>query len=187
MRTFAFVCLLLSVSACRKFAGDDILPKGGIAEVSHDTIPDHARFTLRLSMDNTDYDETLFLFDRKAGTAFSPDNDASYFPGFGQVSLASISSDGRDMAVYSLPYKSGMSVGLQVHSKKDAMLNLQLYKAKDIPASIRIWVKDNYSKDSTDLCKAPYSFKICEADTNSFGNKRLSLVLVNGPPVWSGQ
>jgi len=185
MRTLTLACLLLVLSACKKFDGGDILHVNkSIADASHDTIPDRATFTLRLSSDGNNYDETAFVFNCKASRAFDWNNDAVYFPGFGQVSLASTSSDGRDMVIYELPYSSGMSVGLNIHSKKDGALNLALCKVKDIPAGIRIWLKDTYSRDSLDLCKGPYNFRVDKADTNSYGGRRLKLMLVSGPPMY---
>ena len=187
MKILTLACLLLLLSACKKFDGGMIAPNKNLAEASHDTIPDHATFTLKLSNGGSNYDETAFLFNCKAGTAFNRNNDAVYFSGFGQVSLASISSDGQDMAIYELPYSTGMSVRLDVHGKKDATLSLALGKVKDIPPGIRIWVKDAYSKDSLDLCKGPYNFRVDKADTNSYGGKRLKLKLVSGPPMyWPG-
>jgi len=188
MKILTLACLVLVVSACKKFDGGDILhANNGIAAASHDTIPDRATFTLRLYNDESNSDETVFIFNCKAGTAFNWNNDATYFTGFGQVSLASTSSDGRDMAIYELPYSSGMSVGLNINSKKDGTLNLGLSKVKDIPAGVRIWVNDTYSRDSLDLCKGPYKFRVDKADTNSYGGRRLKLMLMSGPPMyWPG-
>jgi hypothetical protein len=180
MKTFALACLLLALSACKKFDENNTsLPKGTkqVWVPLADTIPDNATLTLKLIEDSTSYDETGFVFDQKASVAFSYADDAPYFPGFGKVSFASVSSDGRDMAIYSLPYKAGMSVDLDVHGRKDGMLNLEISREKNIPQDIRVWVKDRYASDSLDLCKGAYSFKIAAADSNSFGKHRLRLVL----------
>src|SRR3569833_2431294 len=160
MKILTLACLVLVVSACKKFDGGDILhANNGIAAASHDTIPDRATFTLRLNNDESNSDETVFIFNCKAGTAFNWNHAATYFSGFGQVSLASTSSDGRDMAIYELPYSSGMSVGLKNNSKKDGTLNLGLSKVKDIPAGVRIWVNDTYNKNNQNQNKKPYKFR----------------------------
>jgi len=184
MRLLALACLLFALSACKKFDGGDIVPAKGERPVwvpQADTIPDNATFTLKLIQDSINSDETAFIFDHQASTAFSNGNGAPYFPGFGRLSLASITSDGRDMSIYDLPYKSKMCVGLDIHSKKDGVLSLKISREKNIPSGIRIWVKDAYAKDSLNLCKDSYSFRITRADTNSFGKKRLKLVLVSIP------
>ncbi|HWD90399.1 MAG TPA: hypothetical protein VG367_19870 [Mucilaginibacter sp.] len=184
MRTFAFAFLLLALSACKKFDENNIsLPKGTkpVWVPPMDTIPDNATLTLKLIEDSTAHDETEFIFDQKASTAFSYANDAPYFTGFGKVSLASISSDGRDMAIYSLPYKTGMSVDMDVRGRKDGKLNLEISRETNIPQDIRVLVKDKYANDSLDLCKGVYSFKVATADSNSFGKHRLTLVLQSVP------
>jgi hypothetical protein len=133
MRAFTIACLLLAVSACKKFDGSDIIlpPSDKPAwKPVYDTIPDHASFTLRLSLDSTNYDETVLIFDHKGNLAYDPGSDASYLIGFGKVSLASISTDGREMSIYNLPYQPGSSIGLDVHSKKDAMLSLKVNREK---------------------------------------------------------
>jgi hypothetical protein len=183
MRLFALACLLLVLSACKKFNGGDMYgpTKNKLTWTPlRDTIPDHAAFILKLSIDSTDNDETEFIFNHKASLAYSFDKDGSYFPGFGKVSLASVSSDGKDLAIYNLPYSNGLSVGLDLHSKKDGMLNLKISKQVNIPAYIRIWVKDNYANDSLDLKTGVYSFSTTKGYTNSFGRKRLRLVLTGG-------
>ncbi|MBS1529343.1 MAG: hypothetical protein JSU01_03465 [Bacteroidetes bacterium] len=182
MKAFALFCLLLALSCCKKFDGQDMPGPQGKKPVwasQPDTIPDNAALSLRLVEDSTDYDETLFVFDHKASVAFSNANDARYFPGFGKVSLASISSDGKDMAIYSLPYAAGMSVNLDVHGRRDDALSLQIRRKTGIPQDIPVWVKDHYTGDSLDLCKGAYSFRVVKADTNSFGSKRLRVVLGN--------
>jgi hypothetical protein len=182
MRTFALACLLLALSSCKKFDGGEIpLPIGDkpVWVPPEDTIADNAALTLRLVEEGNDYDETEFIFNHKASTAYSFANDAPYFSGFGKVSLASVSSDGKDMAIYSLPFKSGMPVSLDLHSAKDGVLNLEISRENNIPQDIRIWVKDRYARDSLDLCKGAYSFSVARADTNSFGSRRLRLVLVS--------
>lgn len=184
MKTFALACLLLALSACKKFDGGDLpAPKGGPPRSKPDTIPDHASFTLKLIKDSTDYDETAFLFDKKAGVAYNPDYDAEYLVGFGKVGLASLSGDGRALAINTLPYKPGMSIGLVISCKNDGMLNLEITRENNMPGGIGIWVKDVYANDSLDLCHGAYSFRVSKADTNSYGRRRLKLLLTNKPPM----
>ena len=180
MKILALACLLLALSACKKFDGGD-LPSPN--EGRPDTIPDHASFTLRLIKDSIDYDETAFVFDRQAGLAYNPDYDAEYLVGFGKVNLCSISGDGRPLAINTLSYKPGLSVGLAVNCKSDGMLSLKICRQSGMPAGISVWIKDAYTSDSLDLCHDAYSFSVSKADTNSYGSKRLQLVLTTKTPV----
>ncbi len=146
-------------------------------QVKHDTIPDMAAFKIKLVKDSVNSDETMFLFNHTASLNYDVNVDASYFPGYGAESLASISKDGVDMMSYSLPYKSGMEVDLDVNAKANGSLSLQLSYQRDIPANIQILVKDTYLKDSVDVRTANYNFKVSTADANSFGNKRFKLII----------
>jgi hypothetical protein len=147
--------------------------------VKPDTIPDMAAFKIKLVKDSVNSDETMFLFNHTATLNFDVNSDASYFPGYGPESLASISKDGVDMMSYNLPYTSGMAVGLDVNANASCALSLQLSYQRNIPADIQIWVKDTYLKDSVNVCTANYNFKVNLADANSFGNKRFKLIIKN--------
>lgn len=169
---------LIAFNSCRK--EDEQYPakltstdKGGHT----DTIPDKATFKLKLSKDTINYDETLFDFNHTASADFDFNVDAAYFPGFGQVSLASITSDGKDLAIYELPYEPGMSVGLNIHAKADGIYHMGISYERSIPPFLEIWIKDAYEKDSLNLCKGDYSFRVATTDTNTFGSKRFTLLL----------
>jgi len=173
--------MLFFLVACQKEA--KVLPKATPKETTvsiapkPDTIPDKAAFKIKLVEDENDYDETIFLFDHESGLSYSQDEDGEYLPGFGQVSLASISSDGTDLSVNRLPYRSGMSIGLDVHTKTDGAFSLGISYENKVPGNIQIWIKDTYLKDSIEVHKGNYSFNVSRADTNSFGNKRFKLIL----------
>src|ERR1700693_3658513 len=91
--------LLFSLVACQKEA--EILPKAGssistakitsIANLTSkpDTIPDKAQLKIKLCKDSINTDETTLFFDHKASINYVFNEDAVYFAGFGQVSLAS--------------------------------------------------------------------------------------------------
>src|SRR3569833_3034771 len=112
MKTLILLTLmLLTLASCKKegeFIAKNLLPKKHIAAaIDRDTIPDNAELKVKLAKDSSNVDETMFMFDHTASTNYQSSNDALYFPGFGQVSLSSISADGRNMAIYVLPYKPG--------------------------------------------------------------------------------
>jgi hypothetical protein len=177
--------VLFSFVACQKAA--QILPNLNpgttkpkppvVVTVKPDTIPDKASFKLQLSKDSINTDETVFVFKTKSKTAYDPGEDAVYFMGNGKVNLASISSDGRDLAINDLPYTPGMSIGLDAITKSDGAYVLAVSYQSNIPASIHFWLNDTYLKDSLDVRTKIYSFNVSKADTNSFGKNRFKLVL----------
>jgi trimeric autotransporter adhesin len=177
--------VLFSLAACNK--AEDILPKVSMKVTKNiilpkiDTIPDNAMLKIKLCKDSVNADETTFVFNHSASTRFCYDDDALYFTGFGLVSVASISTDGKDMAIYSLPYTPGMSIGLDARTKTDGAYLFKIsYKSK-MPSGMQVWLKDTYLKDSVDVCKGNYNFNIIKTDTNSFGKRRFKLILkVNG-------
>jgi trimeric autotransporter adhesin len=173
--------VLFSLAACQK--EETIAPKAKpttsttAATPKNDSIPDDAALKVKLFKDSSTYDETALVFDHLSTLNYSDNNDAPYFSGFGQVSLTSISHDGRDMAIYRLPYSTGMSIELNVNTKAEGTYHLQISYEKNIPANIQVWVMDTYLKDSTNVCTKNYNFNVTKADTNSFGSKRFKLVL----------
>lgn len=175
--------ILFSLAACKK--AEDVLPKVATGVTKNvlppkiDTVPDHAMIKVKLCKDSVNTDETTLVFNHLASANFCSDNDALYFNGFGKVSLASISADGKDMAIYSLPYTPQMSVGLDVRTKTDGTYLLKVSDESKIPSNIQVWLKDSYLKDSVDVCKGNYSFSVAKADTNSFGKRRFSIILKN--------
>lgn len=149
-----------------------ILPKPAA-----DTMPDNAAFRLRVAQDSANYDETILVFNHSDLPTFEQGKDAVYFQGFGLVSLASMSSDGHDLAINFLPYTPGVSVGLDVHAKQDCVLTMSINYQNKMPASSRVWLKDTYLNDSTDLRTGSYKFNIAKADTNTFSRKRFKIII----------
>ena len=175
------VLMLFCLTACHK---EEILapataPKAKLASASikHDTIPDNAVLKFKLFRDSLIYDETAICFKHSAGLAYNLQVDAPYLAGFGQLSFASISSNGRDLAIYTLPYTQGMAVRFDLHAKTDGICKVMMSYESAIPADIHIWLKDNYLKDSVDVSKGNYSFNVSQLDTNSFGKNRLEVIL----------
>ncbi|HVS92191.1 MAG TPA: hypothetical protein VHE59_09180 [Mucilaginibacter sp.] len=176
---------LLSLSSCIKELNG--LPEPLKAKATNisfapkgDTIPDKAAFRLRLLKDSINFDETMFLFCSTSKLCYDPDADGPYMQGFGQVNLASISSDGRDLAIYYLPYKSGMKVGVDINAKADGPYMIDIDYQRQIPSNVQIWLKDAYLKDSVNLSNNRYNFSVVKADTNTFGKARFSLVIREG-------
>ncbi len=174
---------LFALAACKKEAV--IIPKAAplkfanVADIKRDTIPEGAAFKIKLVKDESDYDETMFIFHKTSTLAFDFNADAAYFPGYGAESLSSISSDGQDLAIYNLPYRNNLAIGLDVNMRSDGAYSFAISYERKIPANIQIWVRDTYSKDSVDVRAKNYTFNVLKADTNSFGSKRFKLVIKN--------
>lgn len=176
---YFLVVVVTTLISCRKFPSDlpDMRIPPAVPPLKFDTIPDRAEFKIKLAKDSVHCDETLVFFNHKAVRTFSPDEDAQYLMGFGQVSLSTISDDGRDLAINAVPYSEGMSIGLDVRTKADGSYFLTMSYQNRIPAGIQIFLKDAYIKDSIDVRNANYHFSIRKIDTNTFGRSRFSLIL----------
>lgn len=144
--------------------------------VAHDTIPDKAALKIKLVKDSINYDETMFFFNHTAKLSFDPNEDSPYFVGYGPESLASISSDGRDLVINTLPYSPGVSVGLDVNSRADGAFSLQISYENKIPSNIEVMVKDNYLRDSVNISNGPYKFNVVKSDTTTYGASRFRIV-----------
>jgi hypothetical protein len=181
LRLLIFAIFLLS--ACKKENTPQPVPLISTVAtippvIKYDTIPDNAGLKIQLVKDKINTDETMIVFKHLAGNSSSGiDGDAAYFPGYGQESLASVSSDGKDLAINFLPYTRGMAVNLDVNVKTSGAYFLKLSYENKIPSTIKIWLKDTFLKDSVDVRTANYNFTIDKADPNSFGNKRFMLIL----------
>jgi hypothetical protein len=151
----------------------------GNATAAYDTIPDKAVLRLRLVKDSANYDETAFLFNHTAGFAYDPAGDAPYLAGFGQESLASLSSDGRDLTISTIPFKAGTPIKLSVNAGASAPFALKISYLKDIPADIQVIIRDKYLKDSANVRTGPYKFNIVKSDTATYGVNRFSVVFRN--------
>jgi len=140
-------------------------------------VPFNASFKIKLVKDATHSDEADFIFRQTSSLAYVVNEDAPYFNSGAQASLCSISSDGRDLAINSLPFSKGMSIALNVNAASDGTFSLQKSYASNTPANLHVWLKDALLKDSVDLFKANYNFNITHADANSFGSKRFKLII----------
>ena len=170
------ILILVFLSACYKGNGEIPVISSSTINSKNDTIPDNARLKLKLIKDSVNSDETMFQFNHLSSLNLNQ-RDAPYLTGFGQESLASITSDGRDLAINNLPFSPGMSIDLDINMKSTGAYSLQVDYNENIPGYIQIWLKDTYLKDSINLLNKNYYFNVVKTDSNSFGNKRFKIVL----------
>jgi hypothetical protein len=145
--------------------------------IAPDTLADRAMLKITLVKDSVNYDETMFIFSNSASSSYDPNEDSPYFPGYGQESLSSISADGRDLVINTLPYKPGSAIHLNVNAKSDGAFSLQVSFKNKIPANVDVTIKDNYLKSSHNISGAPYHFSIAKSDTGTYGANRFELSL----------
>ncbi len=188
MKTLILLLTFLFLfTACKKIDLADTLPavtpevanKTVVSEI--DTIPNRAMLKIKLCKDSVSADETAFVFNNSASVNFFNAEDAPYFQGYGQVSLASITADGYDLAINTLPYTPGMAVRLDVHTRATGPYMLKISYEIKIPQNLQVWLKDSYLKDSVNICSRNYNFNVAETDTNSFGKKRFSVIFKSIP------
>ena len=172
---------LVLLAACKKeeTSSPKTLSVTSVADnaVKPDTIPDKASFKIKLIKDSFNSDETDFVFNHNSSLAYIPNEDGLYFPGIGQASLSSISSDDRNLAINGLPYRQGMIIGLNVNTASEGAFVLEMSYTTKIPSTIHVWLRDTYLKDSVDIFKGNYNFNVIKSDANSFGSNRFKLVL----------
>ncbi|MBV8390567.1 MAG: hypothetical protein JO080_12255 [Mucilaginibacter sp.] len=145
--------------------------------VQADTIPDGAMVKVKFQLDSTPIDETVLKFEHSASANFSNSGDAIYFPGFGKGSLCSLTHDGVNCAIQTVPSAPGKPIPLMVKAKSNGVYTLSASLIKNIPPDKNIWLKDAYRKDSLDIRIWNYRFDIIESDTSSFGAGRFTLVI----------
>ena len=138
---------------------------------------------LQLVKDSVNNDDIVILFNNNVSSAYTPEIDAPYKQGYGDVSLASLSSDNIPLAISQRPLtKTSESIGLSVNVINDGNYQLNMKQIVAIPKLYDIWLMDAYKKDSIDMRQNPiYSFNVLKGDTNSFGSKRFTLVLRQNP------
>ena len=180
--TLSFIVLVILFAACIKgvnnlpVAINSPTPKKVIA-VQRDTIPDGGSLKIQVLKDSISTDETLMIFNRQASTMYINTQDAVYFPGYGAVNIASLTSDGMLCAIQKLPYVQDNPIDLNVSVKANGIYLLKISYLERIPQTIRVWLKDKYMKDSLDMRVGNYAFQVIKSDTNTFGKGRFKIVL----------
>lgn len=190
-RTFAILLLTVTgLAACKK---DSVKPTVTQTNVNRkvvttitglnaaDTVSENVTgyIRLQLAQDSVNTDNILIDFKPNSSTAFVVNEDAPTLKGFGLVSLSSLSSDSKALAINTLPLTGkGATIALAVSAKSTGTYKLNLVTTNNIPAVFNIWLKDNLKKDSVNFRTSPsYSFNLNTADATTFGNQRFSLVL----------
>ena len=178
------VCVIF-LSACQKQSenapspialSSHIIPPTTQTAAQTDTVPDGAILKIKLQQDSAALDETLLLYKHSASRNFTNYQDAPYFSGFGRGSLSSVTLDGISCAIQTVPFCRSIAIPLKVTAKNDGVYLLKTSLAENIPASLGIWLKDAYRKDSVNMRLWNYRFDVIKSDTNSYAH-RFSVVI----------
>jgi len=138
---------------------------------------------LQLAKDSVETDETLINFDANAANAYAFGEDAPYKIGTGKVSLSSLSSDNKTLAINKMPLAAGRSIPLKLNAAADGAYTLNMAEIAAVPQVYAIWLKDAFTKDSVNMrTTKTKSFNITLADTNTYKN-RFSVVLRQDPAL----
>ena len=133
---------------------------------------------LSMQMDSVNYEETFVGFSPDATTKLKEDEDARYLMGSSKVHFASLSADNVVLAInrQPLPGLAGTTIPLKIAASTDGTYFLTVKEITNIPSVFKLWLKDNYLKDSIDLRKVTtYSFNILNGDSTTYGTKRFVL------------
>jgi hypothetical protein len=142
-----------------------------------DTLADHSMLTVAMVLDSFNNDETALLFARTANPAFDLAEDGKYFQGFGLESLASLTSDGIQVAINARPYIPNQPIPLYVGAKNSGSYFFKISYERAIPGNLQVWLRDNLVRDSLNLRNGNYTFAINKSDSTTFGGNRFQLVL----------
>ncbi len=134
---------------------------------------------LILAKDSVNTDDIVVRFTTSATQAYDPIVDGQYKPGYGIVSLYSMSSDNVPLAINVQPLpKTSETIALAAGATADGTYQFQMKSIVAIPEIFKILLVDSYTKDSIDMRESPqYSFSIAQSDTNSYGSKRFKLII----------
>jgi hypothetical protein len=188
MKQRIFTLLLLAAigfSSCQKDTVNPAVTQTQVSQkvtastigLNQDTVKGYLR--VQMAEDQFNTDDILIDFNPTAKPYYVKNEDAPYLQGFGQVSLASLSSDNVALAINTLPLTAkGATIGLKVDAKTDGIYKLNLTAVSAVPETFDIWLMDKYQKDSLDFRhNLTYAFNLYKADTSSYGSHRFSLVL----------
>jgi len=177
--------LMTALTSCLK--SPLVFPIGG-GSGSHppvaapDTIADTAFFKLKvIGTDNprTNTNEIILLFNHNDKLPYTPGQDAPWLQGFGNLQ-SYFALDSMNVVIKHVPYKRNMSLTEGILSKGARPCQMFISYWSKMPSYARIWVRDKFTGDSTELLKDTskhYNFAVT-TDPASQG-KRFDIVIRN--------
>ncbi len=139
---------------------------------------------LTMSLDSINNEEILLAFNPDAKKSYVINEDAPHKKGAGLIGFSSISGDSVLMSINAMPLQQSQAIPLAVYAASDGLYTLSLSQLNALPLLYDIWLKDAYRKDSLDTKHNPvYSFDVSNADVNSYGTGRFTLVIRQNPTL----
>ena len=140
---------------------------------------------LQLYLDQYNYDEIVIGFNSGAKTTYDFNEDSKYLPGINAAEgLASYSSDGVPLSInlVPLPKQNPEVIKLDVEAQNSESFTFKRTQLDQIPQIYKIWLKDNYKKDSVNLrIDSDYTFNVNKSDSATFGSNRFSVIISQEP------
>ena len=70
----------------------------------------------------------------------------------------------------------GVNIALKVNTSSNGIYSLTLNELSALPATYKVWLMDNFKKDSLDMgVNHVYAFNVYKSDTTSYGSNRFHL------------
>ena len=137
---------------------------------------------LKVVIDSSNYDDAVIGFDASSTTNYDPNTDSGFLPGAGAVeSIAAISSDSIKTSAKWVPFPKNAAtraIKLFVSAKASGVYTIRRTDFSAIPAIYKVWLMDNYKKDSLDIKQnSTYAFDIDLSDTASYGSNRFTVIV----------
>jgi len=136
---------------------------------------------LQLAKDSINKDDAYVGFTAAAQSKYVFNEDALYHPGTGVVSFASLSADGKVLAINKMPLPAAKNdtVFFKVAAAASGTYNLNMIEAASLPKTYQVWLHDAFTKDSLNMLQtSAYAFTINLSDTTTYGSRRFSLVIL---------
>lgn len=162
MKTLTILLLCLTIASCCKYGNPgppivvskpDTIADGGYIGIQAVALADTVGFV----------DETLITFNHAASYSYVRGEDAPYFGGAGNTSLATM-ADTIVLAVNVQPYKAGHINILRLRARTIGGYYIHITRSGSIPKTLHVWLKDSLLADSADLTKGKYTFMIDNAN-----------------------
>jgi len=138
---------------------------------------------LQMAMDSINTDDIVVVFNKDAKASFDLKEDAPYKVGTGKLSLASLSSDQKLLAINRMPLNHKTVISLSVNATAGGTYSLNM-NSIEVPKQYDIWLVDAYKNDSLDMRhNKTYKFDVIKTDTASFGAYRFKLIVRKNPAL----
>ncbi len=162
------IILLLALTACQKSEVKPELPKITSQTFTANLPIPFIRLSLYYYGTTFNLDNTIIVFKPTASSLYLKSEDAIYFPGFGDASLSTLSSNGYPLAINTRPYKSNDTIPIKVAAKYYGSYKLKITL---VNCPYQMCFLDNGNK-----CNMDSGFTINPADSSTF-YKRFYLLI----------